>query len=227
MVEGDIRAGKERIGYIMGAGDMLPGHLSEMGYAVTLLDEGSLDGDLQRFDVLIAGVRAYNTRKDLALRRGRIMDFVHAGGRLIVQYTVNTGLVTEDIGPYPFKLTRDRITVEDAPLRILDPGHPFFNTPHKITDADFSGWVQERGLYFAGEADSAYVPLLEGNDPGEKPGRGMLIWARHGKGAFIYTGLSLFRQLPAGVPGGYRLFANLISAPLPPAAAPRGGSPGK
>ena len=213
LVKDVIRAGKEKVGYIMGAGDALPGHLRELGYAVTLLDENALSGDLRRFDVIIAGVRAFNTRKDLALRRGKLMDFVHAGGRLIAQYAVNTGLVTAQMGPYPFALTRDRITVEDAPLAILDKGHPIFNFPNKITPADFSGWVQERGLYFAGEMDSAYVPLLEGADPGEKPSRGMLIYATHGKGTFIYTGLSLFRQLPAGVPGAYKLFANLISAP--------------
>lgn len=214
LVKDVIRAGKEKVGYIMGAGDLLPGHLREMGYAVTLLDENALNGDLRRFDVIIAGVRAFNTRKDLALRRGKLMDFVHAGGRLIAQYAVNTGLVTAQMGPYPFTLTRDRITVEEAPLTILDKGHPIFNIPNKIAPSDFSGWVQERGLYFAGEMDSAYVPLLEGGDPGEKPSRGMLIYASHGKGTFIYTGLSLFRQLPAGVPGGYKLFANLISAPL-------------
>lgn len=218
LVQDVIRAGKEKVGYIMGAGDLLPGHLREMGYAVTLLDENALSGDLRRFDVIIAGVRAFNTRKDLALRRGKLMDFVHGGGRLIVQYAVNTGLVTAQMGPYPFALTRDRITVEEAPLAILDKGHPVFNFPNKISPSDFSGWVQERGLYFAGEMDSAYVPLLEGGDPGEKPGRGILICAAHGKGTFIYTGLALFRQLPAGVPGAYKLFANLISAPMKTAA---------
>lgn len=214
LVKADIRAGKEKVGYIMGAGDLIPEELRAMGYAVTVLGEGALDGDLGRFDVLVAGVRAYNTRRDLALRRGKLMDFVHKGGRLIVQYTVNSGLVTEDLGPYPLKLSRDRITLEEAPLKILDANHPFFLVPNKIGPADFEGWVQERGLYFAGPFDAKYVPLLEGSDPGEKPGRGILIVARHGKGSFVYTGLALFRQLPAGVPGGYRLFANLISAPL-------------
>ncbi|MDQ3000407.1 MAG: PIG-L family deacetylase [Fibrobacterota bacterium] len=220
LIKGDIRIGKEKVGYIMGAGDMIPGHLRELGYAVTLLDEGSLNGDLRRFDAIITGVRAFNTRKDLTLLRGKLMDFVHAGGRLIVQYNVNTGLVTEDMGPYPFKLSRDRITVEEAPLRILDKDNPFLNAPNKIIPEDFAGWVQERGLYFAEQMDAKYIPLLEGSDPGEKPSQGMLIYATYGKGSFLYTGLSLFRQLPAGVAGGYKLFANLISAPLKTEAAP-------
>jgi hypothetical protein len=136
------------------------------------------------------------------------------GGRFIVQYTVNTGLLTPDIGPYPFKPSKDRITVEEAPLKILEPNHPFFRTPNAITSEDFKGWVQERATYLAEDLDPKYVPLLEGHDPGEKPNRGLLIVAPYGKGSFVYTGLALFRQLPAGVPGGYRLFANLVSAPL-------------
>jgi LmbE family N-acetylglucosaminyl deacetylase len=211
-VRADIRAGRERVGYVMGAGDLVPEALRQLGYPVALLDESALAGDLSRFDVIIAGVRAFNTRKDLAQARGRILDWVKAGGRLIAQYNVSSGLVTPHLGPFPFKLTRDRVTVEEAPVALLDPAHPLLAGPNRLGPADFEGWVQERGLYFAGDWDPAYVPLLEAADPGEKPSRGILLFARHGKGSYVYTGLSLFRQLPAGVPGAYRLLANLVSA---------------
>ncbi len=209
-----IRSGKEHIGYVEGAGDAVPENLRQLGYKVTLLGATDLDGDLSRYHAIVAGVRAFNVRKDLVAKRKKIMDYIAEGGRFIVQYNVSMSLLTEEMGPYPFKLSRDRITVEEAPLEILNPKHPFFAGPNPISAADFKDWVQERGLYFAQDWDKAYEPLLRGNDPGEEPSEGMLLFARHGKGAFVYTGLSFFRQLPAAVPGAYRLFANMLSAPL-------------
>ncbi len=217
-VKADIKTGGEHIGYLMGAGDAVPENLRQLGYRVTLLASADLDGDLTRFDAIVAGIRAFNVRNDLVARRKRVMDYVAQGGRFIVQYNVSMSLLTEDQGPYPFKLGRGRITVEEAPLEILDPSHPFFTQPNRITPKDFDGWVQERGLYFAETWDKAYQPLLRGNDPGEDPQEGMLLFARHGQGAYVYTGLSFFRQLPAAVPGAYRLFANLLSAQLEPEA---------
>jgi len=156
------------------------------------------------------GIRAYNTRDALAQKNTELLEYVKNGGRLVVQYNTSNGLVTENIGPYPFKLTRNRITVEEAPLTLLEPAHPLFNTPNKITAADFDGWVQERGLYFVGDADKAYTKLLKGNDPKEADSDGLLLYAEYGKGQFVYTGLSFFRQLPAGNPGAIRLFVNLL-----------------
>ncbi len=140
------------------------------------------------------------------------MDFVKNGGTYIVQYSKHYNLVTPNIGPWPLQITWQRITVEQAPMRFLLPGHSVLNQPNKITGKDFQGWVQERGLYFAGEWDDRYEAILAGHDPGEPDRKGGLLFTRYGKGVFIYTGLSWFRQLPAGVPGAYRLFVNLISA---------------
>jgi hypothetical protein len=146
---------------------------------------------------------------------------VEDGGTLVIQYNTTprfsvsgvADFVTDPatLGPYPFKITRDRVTVEEAPPTFLDPKHPLLNTPNKITAADFEGWVQERGLYFLGDLDPHYTPLIAWNDPGEQPLNGGLVTCDHGKGRYVYTGISFFRQLPAGVPGAYRLFANLIS----------------
>ena len=209
----DLKRGEEKIGYIMGSGDEIPQSLQQLGYEVTLLTDEMLDNDdLQAFDVIIAGIRAYNVRPRLAHQQQRLMDFVKNGGTYIVQYSKHYNLVTPDIGPWPLQITWQRITVEQAPMRFLLPGHSVLNQPNKITGKDFQGWVQERGLYFAGEWDDRYEAILAGHDPGEPDRKGGLLFTRYGKGVFIYTGLSWFRQLPAGVPGAYRLFVNLISA---------------
>jgi len=176
-----------------------------------LSDEDLSNNNLNRFDVIITGVRAYNTRDVLKQAQKRLMDFVYAGGTLIVQYNV-MGLVTEEFGPYPFKLSHDRVSMETAPVEFLDFNHPLFTTPNHILQNDFNGWVQERGLYFADEWDRAYKPLLSSHDPGEDAKKGGLLFARYGKGVYIYTGYSWFRQLPAGVLGAYRFFVNMISA---------------
>ena len=209
----DTRTSPLRIGYIKGAGDEVPGILRQLGYAVEEVGDEALDREaLKKYHVLLMGIRAYNTRDALVQKNGELLEYVKNGGRLVVQYNTSNGLLTENIGPYPFKLTRNRITVEEAPLTLLDPAHPLFNVPNKITSADFDGWVQERGLYFVGDADKAYTKLLRGNDPKEADSDGLLLYADYGQGQFIYTGLAFFRQLPAGNPGAIRLFVNLLEA---------------
>jgi LmbE family N-acetylglucosaminyl deacetylase len=201
-----------KIGYIMGAGDEVPAGLRQIGYNVFVLSEASLDtAKLEQYDAIVAGIRAYNTIDRIKFYQQKLMNYVYNGGTYILQYNVSRGLVTDEIGPYSLKLSRDRITEEDASLKILQPEHPVFNYPNKITTADFDNWVQERGLYFADQWDDNYIPLLAGNDRGEDEKKGMLLYAPYGSGTFIYTGLSFFRQLPAGVPGAYRLFSNMIA----------------
>ncbi|KAA9345569.1 PIG-L family deacetylase [Adhaeribacter soli] len=200
------------IAYIMGAGDEVPASLKQIGYKVVPLqaDELSL-ATLKQFDAVVIGVRAYNTVNQLKFAQPALMEYVKDGGTMVVQYNVNNGLVTSELGPYPFKISRDRITVENSEVRILEPNHPVLNFPNKITAADFEGWVQERGLYFPNEWDKKYDVVISGNDPGEPAKNGGLLVAKYGKGYYVYTGYSFFRQLPAGVPGAYRLFTNLIS----------------
>ncbi len=208
-----------RIGYVMGAGDDIPQRLRPLGYEVDLLtDESLATADLSGFDAIVIGIRAFNTRPHLAQLNKRLLDYVAEGGTEIVLYNVNgafpgtnAGLTTESIGPFPFKIGRDRVTDESAPVKILAPGHPVLNVPNKITPEDFKGWVQERGLNFAESWDPKYTPIFSMSDPGEKPLEGGLLVADHGRGHFVYTGLAFFRQLPEGVPGAYRLFANLLA----------------
>ncbi len=209
----DIETGTEKIGYIMGSGDDIPDMLREIGYQVDLLEDAMLDnGDLSAYDVIIAGIRAYNTRQRLKFQQPRLMEFVKAGGTFIIQYNTSHRLVTKDLGPYPLKLSRDRVTLEDAPVTILAEGHPLLSAPNPITAADFDGWVQERGLYFPNEWNEKYEALIASNDPGEPAREGSLLYTTYGKGVFIYSGISWFRQLPAGVPGAFRIFVNLVSA---------------
>jgi LmbE family N-acetylglucosaminyl deacetylase len=213
LVRVDLRKRGMRIGYLMGSGDDIPASLRQVGYDVALLsDEDLEDADLSGFDAVILGVRAFNTRPRLKTQQRRLLEYVRSGGTLIVQYNTNRRLVTDEIGPYPFRISNERVTVEEAPVTFLDPNHPLLNTPNKITQEDFQGWVQERGLYFADEWDERYQTVLASHDPGESPKEGGLLFARYGKGVFIYTGYAFFRQLPAGVPGAYRLFVNMISA---------------
>jgi LmbE family N-acetylglucosaminyl deacetylase len=203
------------IGYIMGSGDLIAGELKELGYNVKLLSDDDLDNaDLSKYDAIIAGVRAYNTRKRLKIDEPRLMEYVKNGGTYVVEYSKSRdqGLVTTDIGPYPFEISHDRVTVEGAPVTFIDKDNPLLNYPNKITDKDFNGWIQERGLYFANTWDSKYQTVIKCNDPDEPPRAGGLLYTKYGKGVFVYTGYSFFRQLPAGVPGAYRFFVNLISA---------------
>ncbi|HEX4418728.1 MAG TPA: PIG-L family deacetylase [Kofleriaceae bacterium] len=200
-----------RIGYVRGSGDSIPADLTHVGFTVDELDDEALRaGDLGRYATIILGIRAYNTRAALRATHPRLMAYVERGGTLIVQY--NTLGVEGPIGPYPLELGRDRITDETAAPTFLDPKDPLLTTPNKIGLADFDGWVQERGIYFASKWDPRYHPVLRFSDPGEGPLDGAVVVARHGKGRYIYTGLVMFRELPAGVPGAYRLFANMIAA---------------
>jgi len=209
----DIKHARTKLGYIMGSGDEVADSLFNLGYEVTLLDDNMLErADLSQFDAIIAGIRAYNTRERLKNTYPRLLRYVKDGGTFIVQYNVSRGLQTENIGPYPFTIGRDRVSEETAPVTFLNPQHPLLNFPNKITQKDFDGWVQERGLYFATGWDERYEPILASSDTNESDKRGGMLYARYGKGIFIYTGYSWFRQLPAGVPGAFRLFANLISS---------------
>ncbi|HEV7349564.1 PIG-L family deacetylase [Telluribacter sp.] len=208
----DVKMLARRIGYIAGAGDDVPAALRQMGATVVMLNGEELSKDLSTYDAIVVGVRAYNTEERLRFFQDKLMNYVKNGGTMLVQYTTSNGLKVPQLGPYPFKLGRDRVSEEEAEMRVLKPAHPLLNAPNKITARDFDGWIQERGLYFAEEWDPAYQAILSGNDVGETPKDGSLLYAPYGKGHFIYTGLSFFRELPAGVTGAYRLFANLVSA---------------
>jgi LmbE family N-acetylglucosaminyl deacetylase len=213
LVKLDMVKKSKRIGYIPGAGDEVQSCLSQLGYeVVTLTDDMLAKENMSQFDAIITGVRAYNTNDKLPSFKQKLMDYVAAGGNLIVQYNTNSwaGPLASDIGPYKFKITRDRITNEEAKVNLLLPEHPIFNTPNKITDKDFEGWIQERSIYHAGDWDSNYVAPISMADPNEKENKGALLIGKHGKGNFIYTGIVFFRELPAGVPGAYRLMVNLI-----------------
>lgn len=208
----DLEKKGNLIGYVEGAGDAIPQSLLQIGYDVEFLqDQDFNNGNLVKYDAIITGIRAFNTNEKLPFYREKLMDYVKQGGTLIVQYNTSYGLSTDAIGPYPMQLSRERVTVQQAPVKILAPGHPVMNTPNRITEADFSNWVQERGLYFAGEWGEKLVPILSSNDPGEPAREGGLLVGEYGEGYFVYTGYSWFRQLPAGVPGAYRIFTNLIS----------------
>jgi LmbE family N-acetylglucosaminyl deacetylase len=210
----DVKIAGKRIGYIPGAGDAIPASLRNIGYTVEELTDEQIDNsDLSKYDAIVVGVRAYNTNDRMSFHYTKLMKYVENGGNLIVQYNTanNISSISSDIGPYPFALSRDRVTVEESPVTFLDPSHAALTTPNKITQKDFEGWIQERGLYFAKDWDSKYVAPLEMNEPNEKPNKGSLIIVPYGKGNFVYTGISFFRELPAGVPGAYRLFVNLLS----------------
>lgn len=201
-----------KIGYIMGSGDKIPTILSDLGFNVHVLnDEDITKESLINFDVIVAGIRAYNTNERLKINHRLLMDYVFNGGVLVVQYNTFSEL-PEEMGPYRLTISRDRVTEEDSPVKILDIGHPLLNFPNKITKEDFNGWIQERGLYFPGDWASEYQPFLEMSDTNSEPLQGSLLHCKYGNGIFIYTGLSFFRQLPAGVIGAYNLFINLISA---------------
>jgi LmbE family N-acetylglucosaminyl deacetylase len=214
----DIDIPGKNIGYIIGAGDMVPDALRQLGYKVTILsEEDVMKGNLSGYDAIVTGVRTYNVNDRMAIEQPKLLEYVKNGGNLVVQYNNNAGLVTNNIGPYPFKPVNQRVTDENATVTVTDPQSPLLNYPNKITPADFDGWVQERGLYFVTNIDPKYNAPIQMNDAGEAPNKGSVITTDYGKGRFTYTSLSFFRQLPAGVPGAYRLFINLLSKPAPPA----------
>ena len=216
----DVKVPKDlSIGYIMGAGDDIPTVLEQIGINVTMIPADKLaNEDLSKYQTIVLGIRAYDTQKGVIDNNKRLLDFVKDGGRLVVQYNTmgsfgvpidfNSGKYT----PYPTTLSRARVSVEEAPVKILDPANPIFHSPNEISQKDFDGWVQERGLYFMSQWDSNFTPLLESHDPGEGEQKGGLLVAHYGKGTYIYTGYAFFRQLPAGVPGAVRLFVNLVGS---------------
>ncbi len=211
-----VRIGIEKkgqnIGYIDGAGDAIPQSLREIGYDVTTIAPSEITANnLKQYDAIVVGIRAYNTVPELAFKQSELNSYVENGGTLLLQYNTSHRMVTNDIGPYPISLSRDRVTDEFSAVKILTPEHPVLNSPNKITQADFENWVQERGLYFPNEWDEKFTPILGMQDKNYEESRGSLLVAPYGKGYYIYTGLSFFRELPAGVPGAYRLFANLLS----------------
>ena len=208
----DLKTGGKQIGYLAGAGDLIPESLEQIGYHVTSLSETQLlNGSLSEYDAIITGVRAYNMNERLSQIQPKLMEYVKNGGTLLVQYNVNSPLLIQNIGPYPFKVSRDRVTDETAKVSFLAKDHPVLNYPNKITEKDFDGWIQERGLYFTTDSDPKYSRVLGMNDPGETTKDGSLLVADYGKGRFVYTSLAFFRELPAGIPGAYRLFVNLIT----------------
>jgi hypothetical protein len=212
LVRLDLQRKGQTIGYVQGAGDQIPAGLRQIGYTVVELSEDDLVLDrLRRFDAVILGVRAYNTLERIRLHQPALFDYVKAGGTLIVQYNTSHELKVDAVAPYPLTISRERVTEENAEVRFLLPGHPVLNQPNRITPADFEGWVQERGLYFANQWDPRFQAVLSSNDGGEPPRDGGLLVAPYGDGYFVYTGYSWFRQIPAGVPGAYRILVNLIS----------------
>ena len=212
LVRTDVRKNGERIGYIPGAGDDIPESLRQIGYSVKILSEPEITAkNLAQFSAVVLGIRAYNTQDRISNWLPELFAYVNEGGVVIAQYNTLADLKTNQFGPYPLEISRDRVTDENAQVRVLAPDNPLMNIPNKITPKDFDGWVQERGLYFPNKWDSAWTPILSCNDPKEKPLDGGLLVAKSGKGFFVYTSYSWFRQLPAGVPGAYRLFANMLS----------------
>jgi LmbE family N-acetylglucosaminyl deacetylase len=220
VVRANIRTLAKSVGYVMGAGDEVPESLRQLGIDVTFLNAQDLArADLARYDAIVTGVRAFNTRADLRANVQRLFDYVHNGGTMVVQYNVLEGgffggdpTLLAHIGPYPLSTGRERVTVEETPVAFPKRESPLLESPNLITARDFEGWEQERGLYFASEWDPRYQPLFETHDPDQKPQLGGTLYAKYGKGVYVFTAFSWFRELPAGVPGAYRIFANLISA---------------
>ncbi|GIU81879.1 MAG: PIG-L domain-containing protein [Pyrinomonadaceae bacterium] len=219
----DLKVEKVNVGYVMGSGDKVAEAIKRLGLNVTFLEEKDLStGDLSKFDVIVVGIRASQVRPDFVANNNRLLDYVKAGGVLIVQYQ-QSDYVRQNLTPFPAKMdavtvgnqrfSNLRVTDENAPVKILVPDHPIFNFPNKITDEDWKGWIQERNLYCFTEFDPRYIPLLESHDEGEPENKGGMLYAEIGKGKYIYTAYSWFRQLPAGNKGAYRIFANMLSLP--------------
>ncbi|MCF8274696.1 MAG: PIG-L family deacetylase [Flavobacteriaceae bacterium] len=212
VVKLNIQKKGENIAYIEGAGDVLPESLKQIGYNVITMAPKDINAEtLSRFDAVVVGIRAYNTVEDLKYKQQILFDFVEQGGNMIVQYNTNSKLQVDTLAPYDLKLSRDRVTDENSEVRFLNPTHPLLNYPNKITQKDFEGWTQERGLYFPDKWSIEFTPILSMNDKGESPKDGSLLVAKYGKGYYIYTGLSFFREFPEGVSGAYRLFTNMLS----------------
>jgi hypothetical protein len=205
-----------RLGYIKGAGDKVPEGLMQMGYQVDFLAEKDLTAaNLKKYDVVLTGVRAYNTNDFWGNAYPEIMKYIENGGNYVVQYNTSSylGPMKSSMSPYPLQVTRNRITKEEAKPNFLLPNHALFNSPNKISEADFNDWIQERSIYTAETSDPHFEFPLGFTDPNEVENKGNIAVTKYGKGQFIYTGLVFFREIPAGVPGAYRLFANLLANP--------------
>jgi len=216
LVNIDLKKTGTNIGYLPGAGDDVAACLKQIGYSVTVLTDELLSKEnLSKYNAIVTGIRAYNTNERLQIYYPKLMEYVNNGGNLIVQYNTSSRgePVTNKIGPYPFTISRDRVTDEKAEINIINSKHAAVNFPNMITTKDFEGWIQERGIYFATDLDKNYETVFSMHDPSEKSSNGSLIIAKYGKGNFVYSGLVFFRELPAGVSGAYRLFANLLSLP--------------
>src|SRR5690606_14891195 len=209
-----IQNSARKVGYVQGAGDFIPAFLKVAGVEVVVLQESDLvsAGRLAEYDAIITGIRVINAEKRMRQWMQVLKQYVRNGGTLLMQFNTLQDMATADIGPYPFTIGRDRVTEEDAKVRFLDPQHSLLHYPNKIQPSDFNGWVQEKGLYFVSDWDERYTPLFEMNDTGEQALQGSTLYAAYGKGHFIYTSLSFFRQLPAGHEGAARLFFNMLSA---------------
>ncbi len=220
LVRAGIRTLAKNIGYIVGAGDEVPAALRQIDCEVTFLSPDDLvRADLSKYDAIVTGVRAFNVRADLRANYQRLFDYAQNGGTVVIQYNVLEGgpfggnpTLLDHVGPYPIKVSRDRVTVEDVPVTFPNPQNPVLHSPNEITERDFDAWVQERGLYFANEWDPKYESVLESHDPGEQPMPGGMLFTKYGKGVYIFSAYSWFRELPAGVPGAFRIFANMLSA---------------
>ncbi len=216
LVRANITNLAKTVGYVMGAGDEVPEGIRQLGAEVTLLSSQDLArGDLSKFDAVVTGVRAWNTRADLRANYQRLFAYANNGGTVVVQYNVNEGGANgplEHIGPYPIRTSGSRVTLEQAPINFPNPQLKVLHAPNEITQADFDGWIQERGLYFSDQWDEKYQSVLESHDPGEEPLKGGMLYTQYGKGAYIFSAYDWFRELPAGVPGAYRIFANMLSA---------------
>lgn len=212
LVKLDIETKGKNIGYIMGAGDEVNKNLENLGFKVSLIKPNEISIEkMQAFDAVILGIRAFNTVDELKFKNKVLFQYVENGGNLIVQYNTTNNLITKEIAPYNLELSRDRVTDENANVTFLAPNHKVLNTPNKITEKDFSGWVQEQGLYYPNKWSNEFIPILASNDEGETSKKGGLVIAKYGKGNYLYTGLSFFRELPEGVSGAYRLLANMIA----------------
>jgi len=212
IVKVPLKTGGRKIAYVMGAGDKVPECLTNVGYRIEEIEPKNFSNiNLDSYDAIVIGIRAYNTDKTLKLYNQALFDYAERGGTVVTQYNTSRRLDYDDLAPYPLKLSRNRVTDEYAEIRMIAPEHRVLNTPNKITSEDFDNWVQERGLYFADEWDDQYTAILSSNDKGEEPLDGSLLVAKHGEGYFVYTSISWFRQLPAGVPGAYRVFANILA----------------
>ncbi len=212
LVKLDIQTKGKNIGYLVGAGDEVGKYLENIGYTITYINPNEINAaSLSQFDAVILGIRAFNTIEELKFKQKELFKYVENGGNLVVQYNTTSGLITKEIAPYDLTISRDRVTNENATVTFLDPKNPILNTPNKITPKDFENWIQEQGLYYPNKWDKAFTPILAAADDGEEQTKGALLIAKYGKGNYIYTGLSFFRELPEGVSGAYRLLANIIS----------------